>query len=104
MSNSCLKLYIGIPDPDDVKEYLYLDLVIPHREISLWRSKDELNDSGSEDFLKTLEEAINEATLYVRALNLRINIDAETIMEIAEDFSEREVKELNKILQEVRKE
>lgn len=102
--NSYLKLYIGIPDPDDVDEYLYLDLVVPGREKTLWSSPDKLNDSSGDDILQLLEEVINEAIIYSKALNLQISIDAETLEELVEDFTERHVKEFHQLIKEIRKE
>lgn len=102
--NSHLKLYIGMPNPDGIEEFLYLDLVVPNREVTLWTSSKELNNCSGEDFLDILTTAISEASIYVKNLNLRVNIDAETIAEIAEDFTERESRELSGLLKEIRKE
>jgi hypothetical protein len=98
---SYLNLYIGTPG-DDGSDFLYLDLVIPGREVPLWSSKEELNDCGGDDFLKLLEEALNEASLYVKSLGLQVRIDIETILEMTEDYSERISKEVTKLIQEVR--
>jgi|WetSurMetagenome_2_1015567.scaffolds.fasta_scaffold103909_4 hypothetical protein len=101
MKQGVLKLYIGMPQ-GDVKEFLYLDISIPNREVPLWRSKDELNGSSGEDFLKTLEIALNEASLWVNTLGIQLKIDTESIKEMADDFSEREEKEIKKLLKEIK--
>ncbi len=98
---SYLKLYIGTPGEDFI-DFLYLDLVVPGREIPLWSSKEELNDCSGEDFLDVLEKALNEASLYVKALGLQVMIDSETILEMAEDYTERVSKEIVKLIKEAK--
>lgn len=101
VEKSCLKLYIGTPREDGM-DYLYLDLAIPSREICLWSSKEELNDCSGDDFLELLEDVLNEASLWIRALGLRMQIDTETILQIADDYSERVNKDVVNLLKEIR--
>jgi hypothetical protein len=100
VSKSKLKLYIGIPE-NSTQEYLYLDLAIPGRSVNLYTSPDEIGDDSAEDFMKVLSDAINEATLWIRSLGIKLTIDAETIRQIADDYSERASKEVYTLIKEI---
>lgn len=102
MKSGALRLYIGIPDDNDMLEYLYLDLVIPNREIPLWKSKTDLNNISGEDFLGILEKALNEASLWTIHLGTQLQIDAESIVEMADDFTDRSGRDVRKLLKEVK--
>lgn len=95
-SKSFLKLYTGLTD--DFEEFLYLDLVIPNRHISLWVSPDNLDNCNSSDLLKYIGDALNEASLYTRNLGIRLSVDTETIVELSEDFSYEERKSINQLI------
>jgi len=95
----CLKLYVGTPE-DDGRDFLYLDLEIPSREVPLWESKEELGDCSGQDFLKVLSDALNEAFLYMKYLGLKLKLDKETIAEMSEDFSEKDSREIKELLKE----
>lgn len=99
-----LKLYVGIPK-DSVEEFLYLDLCIPGREVNIWNSEKighDLNTCSGVDFMKDLQDIFNEATLWSRILGIQLKVDVETLLEIADDFSEQSVRGVKELVLEVK--
>lgn len=97
MSN---KLHLEVGQNEEGMDFLLLELEIPGRSVPVWESKHSLNNCSGDDFLDMLAEGLNEATLWVRAFNLHVVIDAETILELSEDFSAK----TNRITQQLLKE
>ncbi len=99
-NKSYLSIYIGNPGEDDWTDHLYLDLVIPGREVNLYGSAS-LDDSSGEDLLKYLEIAFNEASLYARFLGLKIRVEMDEILSQIEDMEEEESKYAKALLKEL---
>jgi hypothetical protein len=100
MTTAVLNLYIGMDDEGQDK--LCLDLSIPERDVNLWEST-ELNTCGEADFIEILGKGLNEASLWSRFLSLRVKIDAQTLLEITEDYSVRATTGVHELLKEFKK-
>lgn len=99
MENPYLNMYVGTPNEENWEDFLYLDLVIPGREVQLYCSKHSLNGGTGTDLLAYLEEAFNEAQLYNRYLGLKTHIEIEPILEILEESDESVQKNVKALLQ-----
>lgn len=101
-TQAVVKVYIGIPDKDTADEYLYVDIAIPGRERNLYTSPQKLNDSAADDFMEYLEAALNEAFLWARCVGIKVQIDTESLLSIAEDYSERTLRGIHALIKEVK--
>ena len=101
-TNGVIKAYIGIPEKDSSDEFLYVDMVVPGREVNLYTSPQKLNDCAADDFMEYLEAALNEAFLWARHLGIKVQIDSESLLSIAEDYSERTLKGIHALMKEVK--
>ena len=101
-TKAVVKVYIGIPEKDTADEFLYVDIVIPGRERNLYTSPQKLNDCAADDFMDYLEAALNEAFLWARHLGIKVQIDSESLLSIAEDYSERTVRGIHALIKEAK--
>jgi hypothetical protein len=99
-NNSYLNVYIGNPSGENWLNYLYLDLVIPGREVTLFESAS-LDDCSGADFLEYLEKAFNEARLYGKFLGLKLHVEMDEILTQIEDMEESEAKNARILLKEI---
>lgn len=100
-NNRCyLKIYIGTPE-DDWEDYMYLDLIVPGRDVTLYCSKNSLNTDSAQDLLDELEKTFNEARMYAKSLGLKVRVETEEILAMAEEAEESASKSVKNLLKEM---
>lgn len=98
MPETFVKVYIGAEE--DFRDFLCVDLVVKGKCFTLWTSENSLDELGAEEFLSTLEEAVNLAIFLKTSLRLKLDIDS-SIESVSQDYDILSAMRIKKFLKEV---
>lgn len=98
--NTYLNISVGTPE-NSHEDFLFLDLIVAGREITL-ESSVPLDGISGPELLTELEKILNLACLLAKELRLKIKVDVEGILDEAGDecVDERDMKNIKKLVKE----
>lgn len=96
-----LNISVGTPE-NSHESFLFLDLMVAGREITV-ESSQSLDGISGDEFLDELEQVLNTACLLSKELKLHIKVDLDGILEEADEefFDEDSMKNIKKLVKEV---